>query len=87
VTIIESLSRGRPVLASDLPVHKEVGGSYASYFRDAAAAIAIAAHADGALAPAAPLDRFRWPTWHECTADLLSKALRLASSDAARSAA
>jgi glycosyltransferase involved in cell wall biosynthesis len=30
--IIEALHRGCPVLASDLPVHREVGGKYAAYF-------------------------------------------------------
>ncbi len=35
--IVESLSRGRPVLASDIPVHREVAGAYAAYFPPRAA--------------------------------------------------
>lgn len=88
--IIESLYRGRPVLASDLPVHQEVGGRFASYFRagdPAAAATAITAHAAGKLTAPAPITQFRWPTWRECTADLLGKALRLAGAEPARAAA
>lgn len=87
--IIESLYRGTPVLASDLPVHQEVGGRFASYFRTgdpAAAASAVAAHADGRLAAPAPAADFRWPGWRDCTANLLGKALRLSTPAASRAA-
>jgi len=88
--IIESLDRGRPVLASDLPVHQEVGGRFASYFAAgdaAAAAKAVAAHADGRLSPVAPLADFCWPGWRDCTTDLLAKAIRFSVAGSSRAAA
>lgn len=88
--IIESLYRGRPVLASDLPVHQEVGGRFANYFAagdPAAAAAAVAAHADGRLAAVAPITDFRWPDWRECASDLLGKAVRFSAAGSSRAAA
>ena len=80
--IVEALSRGATVLASDLPVHREVGRQYASYFpRDNPAVLAglIDQLATTSLLPgvADPAD-FRWPDWSESCRELLAETERLA---------
>jgi alpha-1,2-rhamnosyltransferase len=81
--IVEALSKGCPVLSSDLPVHREVGGAYAAYFRSGdAAALAelITEHCRcGTLSGVASPDSFRWPDWTESCRELLSVVLELAS--------
>ncbi len=75
--IVESLSRGRPVLASDIPVHREVAGSHAAYFRPrAAAALAelILRYERGELGNTlARLDGYRWPNWLESSRELIER--------------
>jgi glycosyltransferase involved in cell wall biosynthesis len=81
--IVEALSKGCPVLASDLPVHREVGGPFAAYFRsgDAAALVdLITEHCrsealSGVVSPAG----FHWPNWTESCRELLSRVIELAS--------
>ncbi len=76
--IVEALSKGCPVLASDLPVHREVGGGYAAYFPSGdAAALAelISEHRrlgilNGIVSP----ESFRWPDWTESCRDLLNRS-------------
>jgi hypothetical protein len=80
--IVEALSKGCPVLASDLPVHREVGGAFAAYFRSGdAAALAelIAGHRRrGTLPGVQSPERFHWPDWTESCRDLLGVVLELA---------
>ncbi len=79
--IVESLGRGRPVLASDIPVHREVAGSYASYFApraaDELAAVVERHHAGQLRELATRLDRFRWPNWRESSRELLERIIEL----------
>ncbi len=81
--IVEALSKGCPVLASDLPVHREVGGGHAAYFRaDDAPALAelIAAHRRSGKLPGVQLpDSFHWPDWTESCRQLLNLVIELAS--------
>ncbi|RPI82511.1 MAG: glycosyltransferase family 1 protein, partial [Planctomycetaceae bacterium] len=80
--IVEALSHGCPVFASDLPVHREVGGEFATYFPagdPAALARLITDH------PRQPrrqsqtsLPGFRWPDWNESCESLLKAVLELA---------
>lgn len=81
--IVEALKAGCPVLASDLPVHREVGGAYAAFF-PAGDAVALAdlvlRHQrvwtlEGVKSPAA----FRWPDWKDSCRELLSQVLRLSA--------
>jgi O-antigen biosynthesis alpha-1,2-rhamnosyltransferase len=82
--IVEALSKGCPVLASDLPVHREVGGEFAAYFPVAdATALArlIAEHLrTGSFPGVKPPDDFRWPDWSEGCRDLLEQVIALAGS-------
>lgn len=79
--VAESLSRGRPVLASDIPVHREVGGSYAAYFPPRAAdalADLVSRYQRGELgATLERLDGFHWPNWLESSRDLLERIVEL----------
>ena len=81
--IVEALSKGCPVLASDLPVHREVGGAYAAYFHSGdAAALAhlITEHRQsGTLSGVASPAGFHWPDWTESCRELLGVVLELAS--------
>ena len=80
--IVEALSRGATVLASDLPVHREVGGRFAAYF-PATDAAALAALIDqlaerSALPGVAPPEQFQWPGWDVSCRELLAETERLA---------
>ncbi len=80
--IIEALSKGCPVLASDLPVHREVGGQFAAYF-PTGDAVALAGTIEeqqhtGLLPGVRPADQFRWPDWTESCRELLAQILKLA---------
>lgn len=81
--IVESLSKGCPVLASDLPVHREVAGEYAAYFppRDAPALASLVARHQrhGALPGVRSPENFHWPDWTESCRDLLKRVIELAS--------
>jgi len=83
IPIVEALSKGCPVIASDVPVHREVGGPYAAYFRarDAAAlAEVIARHQQqGFLDGVKSSAGFRWPDWTESCRELLEIAIQLSS--------
>jgi glycosyltransferase involved in cell wall biosynthesis len=88
--IVEALSKGCPVLASDLPVHREVGGAHAAYFHSGdAAGLAdlISEHRrSGMLSGVASPESFRWPDWTESCRDLLRQIIKLASDRQTRGA-
>ncbi len=73
--IVEALNQGCPVIASDLPVHQEVGGEFACYFpRNDAQALAqiVQKHLETSMLPGTrPIDEFRWPNWSESCVELL----------------
>jgi alpha-1,2-rhamnosyltransferase len=75
--IVEGLQHGLPVIASDLPVHREVAGNFAAYF-DAASPEALAACIEqletrGELPGVLLAKDFRPVTWYEATEDLLRR--------------
>lgn len=80
--IVEALSRGATVLASDLPVHREVGGRFAAYFppTDAAALASLVDQlaATSPLPGVAPPGEFHWPGWDASCRELLAETERLA---------
>ncbi len=80
--IVEALHNGCPVMASDIPVHHEVGGSFACYFPKNDAALLsqlIQSRHKSTMAEMPSLDGFRWPNWQESCAELVELILRLAS--------
>lgn len=79
--IVESLSRGTPVLAADIPTHREVGGAYAAFFppHDSEALAEVLMHPEAALrrqqvrSPAG----FSWPDWNASCREFLVRLLEL----------
>lgn len=87
--IVEALSKGCPVLASDLPVHREVGGAHAAYFasgKAASLADLVAGHQlQNALPAVQPVDSFHWPDWTESCQELLQCVRQMGSAGQAAS--
>jgi alpha-1,2-rhamnosyltransferase len=79
--IVESLSRGRPVLASDIPVHREVAGVHAAYFApsssDALADLLLRYQSGDLRSLLQQLDSFHWPNWFESGRELLERVVEL----------
>lgn len=79
--IVESLQRGRPVLAGDIPVHREVAGDFAHYFpcqRPDKLADLIARQQRGDLPGGLDQVRdFHWPDWSASCQELFSTLARL----------
>jgi glycosyltransferase involved in cell wall biosynthesis len=80
--IVEALSRGATVLASDLPVHREVGGRFAAYFPpndvSTLASLIDQLAATSPLPGVAPPEEFHWPGWAASCRELLAETERLA---------
>jgi glycosyltransferase involved in cell wall biosynthesis len=80
--IVEALHKRCPVFASDIPVHREVGGGFASYFpKDDPIPLAgqIKRHClAGTLDNQTPIDRFHWPNWNTSCAELIQLIQNLA---------
>jgi glycosyltransferase involved in cell wall biosynthesis len=79
--IVESLSRGRPVLASDIPIHREVAGPHAAYFAprssDALADLLLRYQSGDLRSSLKPLEGFHWPNWFESGRELLERVVEL----------
>ena len=79
--VVEALSLGCRVWASDIPVLREVGGDYCLYFdlgSPQSLAELIMRDERGELGGASrPLAEFHWPDWQESCRELLQKILEL----------
>lgn len=78
--IVEGLTRGLPVLASDIAVHREIGGSSCTYLPPGDAqpwshAIAGHLHASAPDRPAPAQPPFLWPDWAASTREMLERLL------------
>ncbi len=83
--IVEALQRGCRVLASDLSVHREVGGRWAKYFSLSSPESLSRLLRDEALGSEAPVSsEFSWPTWQRSCRDLLAKLKRFERQQPAR---
>jgi alpha-1,2-rhamnosyltransferase len=86
--VIEGLARGLPVVCSDLPVFREVGGDYPVYvplgdLGGLARALLAVGKTRSRHADLTRIRGFTWPDWHTSTQELLSHTLRLAGEVAA----
>ncbi len=81
--IIEGLQFGRPVIASDLPVHREVAGDHAGYFNPSSAedlvSMILRLETEGSLPGTAPRPGFRATTWREGVTDLVNQCRKTLS--------
>jgi len=79
--IVESLSRGTPLIATDIPTHREVGGRFATYFPvfDAGALAAILRDPAAARVQQGvrPTSEFGWPDWTGSTEEFLQRVVEL----------
>ena len=73
--IVEALSHGMRVFASDIPAHREVGGPWCVYFAPcdvaALAAQIVQWERDGAFPAARPEGAFDSPTWRQAAEQLM----------------
>jgi alpha-1,2-rhamnosyltransferase len=74
--IVESLRKGLPVFASDIPVFHEVGGEHLAYF-DLQNTKSLTTHLstfeETGIFPAKTPQDFTWPDWSQCTEQLLKR--------------
>jgi len=74
--LVEALSLGTPVIASDIPVFREIADGHARFFPPTdsfALAEAVKAHIATPERSAEAGSQFRWPTWRDSTRNLLSE--------------
>ena len=80
--IVEALQHGRRVLASDIPVHREVGGDFCAYFdphnATALADLVLRLEQHDASCPVRPPAQFVATDWRDSTCELIEKCLQLA---------
>jgi len=80
--LVEALQHGLPVIASDIPAHRETGRDLVRYIPplDTDGLVAVLEQFSGAEAPAAfrPPDSYRWLSWHQSSKMLLNSDILFA---------
>lgn len=80
--IVEALRYGLPVLASDIPVHREIGGEFCRFFdphsTEQLLQLMLACLGRAALPPVRPASEFHPTPWSEASNSLWRECLRLA---------
>lgn len=77
--LVEAMQRGLPVMASDLPVFREIGGDFMAYF-DLSQPKTLATQiqtfeATGAFPAARPVSEWQWIDWNGAAQQLINGAL------------
>jgi alpha-1,2-rhamnosyltransferase len=79
--IVEALHFGLPTLASDIPIHHEVGGAYCGYFdlhrAMSLAEIVLNIEQRGQHPPTKPAAEYPFTSWKHSCRELLTKCLEL----------
>lgn len=71
--LVEALALGLPVIASDIPVFREIAGGHARFFPPTDAAALAAAVRQLEQDGGANRNAFRWPDWRQSTIQLLTR--------------
>lgn len=86
--IVESLAHGTRVFASEIPVHREIGGKYCVYFdplNSTRLADSLTAHSlHGDYAASWPPTHYELPTWREAAEEIVETSMRHAERVAGR---
>lgn len=77
--LVEALSQRVPIIASDIPVFREIAGNHARYFDPARPDILADAVMDVLAVPSnsQSMEAFVWPSWEDSTRELLTVLQRL----------
>jgi alpha-1,2-rhamnosyltransferase len=79
--IVEALANGLPVIASNIPIHREVGKDFCTYFDinkpSCLAEIIIDIEKTGKMPPTRNLSAYDLPKWKDSCKELLTKILYL----------
>lgn len=77
--LVEALQRGLPVMASDIPVFREVGGAFMAYFDlqqpESLAELIRQFEKQGSLPAARPVSEWSWIDWRESSRQLVERSL------------
>ena len=80
--LVEAMQRGVPVMASDIPVFREIGDDYVAYFDladpEALAGLVEKLLHNGQFPASKALAGWQWIGWREASLQLLDKTLRIA---------
>ena len=75
--LVEAMQRKLPVMASDIPVFREIGGDAMAYFElsDPANLARLVRHyeSSGAFPVEGDMSQWKWLTWKESTGQLISR--------------
>lgn len=78
--LVEAMQRGLPVMASDIPVFREVGQDFVAYFSleepDSLAELVRRFEASGQFPALVPLSRWRWLSWQGATRQLVVRTMQ-----------
>lgn len=80
--LVEAMQRGVPVMASDIPVFREIGDDYVAYFDladpEALASLVEQHQCSGQFPASKALAEWQWIGWREASLQLFDKTLRIA---------
>jgi O-antigen biosynthesis alpha-1,2-rhamnosyltransferase len=79
--LVEALQRGLPVFASDIPVFREVGGEFLTYFdldnpNNLADAI-LEFESSGVFSATGFISEWQWPSWREATQEFVDRLVAM----------
>ncbi|UVE17953.1 glycosyltransferase family 4 protein [Pseudomonas sp. LS44] len=77
--LVEAMQRGLPVMASDIPVFREIGADFMAYF-DLAEPLSLVAHIQafersGQFPAARPIADWQWIDWPQAAQQLIGRSL------------